>query len=306
MQHFTCKLCSKQIGTGEQYLTHPLGERQSQYHQACYEKQFYEECAVCHRPVSDDRILHASGPDGRKIGYHVSCFRCGVKYGGGDVETASPITLNITNEDQNIEDKQNKEKKEEKKGCGKVLEVKEKLSEYLVERDTVYCHECYELHFLPACVKCNRKIKGELSPTPLSPTSSVDGTQKKIRYLAYKGAPYCVECYDLHVLPTCHSCKLKIRPDLRSLETSTSSPLSPLSPTSPGGGGNRFLSANEKCFHVDCFKCRDCQQVFDDMRAYLWKDENLYCVEHYQKRAIEAGMRAASDHKMIQATEQSN
>jgi hypothetical protein len=207
-----------------------------------------EECQGCHKRITEGRILHATGSDNLKRSFHTDCFRCGLSVRD---RTADAQPASPANEQPAATDGDIDDRP---RGCQAPLQLDQNEgveaihTKYFIQNDLVYCQECYDLHFLPQCGECGERIK------------NLDANGK-IRFYTHEGKPYCIECYEMSFVPECGLNEYDI---------------------------DKFVVVSGDKYHKSCFNCYDCGQSFDQLKAYMWKNKQFYCREHYDKVAAAA------------------
>ncbi|XP_010765699.1 PDZ and LIM domain protein 7 [Notothenia coriiceps] len=133
---------------------------------------------------------------------------------------------------------------------------------FFEERGSVYCTKCHDNRYAPNCVKCKKKITGEIMHA-LKMTYHVEcfkcaACKTAIRNQAFymeEGEPYCEKDYEKMFGTKCHGCDFKI------------------------DAGDRFLEALGYSWHDTCFVCALCQINLEGKTFYSKKDKPL-CKGH--------------------------
>ncbi|XP_052430634.1 PDZ and LIM domain protein 7 isoform X2 [Carassius gibelio] len=133
---------------------------------------------------------------------------------------------------------------------------------FFEEKGSIYCTKCYDNRYSPNCVKCKKKITGEIMHA-LKMTYHVQcflcaACKMPIRNQAFymeEGEPYCERDYEKMFGTKCHGCDFKI------------------------DAGDRFLEALGYSWHDTCFVCAICQINLEGKTFYSKKDKPL-CKSH--------------------------
>lgn len=123
-----------------------------------------------------------------------------------------------------------------------------------------------ERSFHTDCFKCGCRSSSANS-TGLKPGCGKlldPGQQQASKYFVKEDVIYCQQCNDTLFAAECAGCHQKI--------------------LSEDGTQVKSIKLKEKSYHTHCFKCHDCSKVFEDYKAYMFKDE-FYCLEDYNKHS---------------------
>nr|XP_017202893.1 PDZ and LIM domain protein 5 isoform X8 [Oryctolagus cuniculus] len=133
---------------------------------------------------------------------------------------------------------------------------------FVEEKGALYCELCYEKFFAPECVRCQRKILGEVI-NALKQTWHVScfvcvACGKPIRNNVFHledGEPYCETDYYALFGTICHGCEFPIE------------------------AGDMFLEALGYTWHDTCFVCSVCCESLEGQTFFSKKDKPL-CKKH--------------------------
>ncbi|XP_068950599.1 PDZ and LIM domain protein 5 isoform X5 [Petaurus breviceps papuanus] len=133
---------------------------------------------------------------------------------------------------------------------------------FVEEKGALYCELCYEKFFAPECVRCQRKILGEVI-NALKQTWHVScfvcvACNKPIRNNVFHledGDPYCETDYYALFGTICHGCEFPIE------------------------AGDLFLEALGHTWHDTCFVCSVCSDSLEGQTFFSKKDKPL-CKKH--------------------------
>ncbi|XP_043827371.1 PDZ and LIM domain protein 5 isoform X1 [Dromiciops gliroides] len=133
---------------------------------------------------------------------------------------------------------------------------------FVEEKGALYCELCYEKFFAPECVRCQRKILGEVI-NALKQTWHVScfvcvACNKPIRNNVFHledGEPYCETDYYALFGTICHGCEFPIE------------------------AGDLFLEALGHTWHDTCFVCSVCSDSLEGQTFFSKKDKPL-CKKH--------------------------
>ncbi|XP_068608856.1 PDZ and LIM domain protein 5b [Brachionichthys hirsutus] len=133
---------------------------------------------------------------------------------------------------------------------------------FVEERGHVYCENCYEQYFAPACARCQQKVLGEVI-NALKQTWHVScfvcfACQQPIKGNTFHmedGQPYCEQDYYRLFGTNCHGCDYPIE------------------------AGDRFLEALGATWHDTCFVCAVCSTSLEGQSFFSKKDKAL-CKKH--------------------------
>lgn len=145
-------------------------------------------------------------------------------------------------------------------GCGAQLKLMQDTTEkYFIKNGTAYCQLCHDNLFLPRCNGCNDFIR-----------QSGDG-DGKIHFYRHENESFCAKCYEEKFVPLCSRCNTRFK----RMESGEMDKFVVVG--GPEGNGGVRL-------HRSCFNCEKCHRQFDQqVKAYLWKQTNLVCREHYEE-----------------------
>jgi len=119
----------------------------------------------------------------------------------------------------------------------------------------LYCNECFVFHKTSHCVKCKSpliglalEVDGELFHPDCFRCQYCECVLSYSKYYRNDDAHSCEPCYARYMLPDCHACKEKIRPENNTNSISQ-------------------IVIDGKSFHTGCFACSVCAIELTDHAA---------------------------------------